>query len=327
MSTPDRRVIVVLGTTAAGKAGLARELAVRLDGDVVSMDSMKVYRGMDIGTAKPTPAQQARCPHHLIDIIDPWDFFSAALWVERADAAIARIHAAGRPAIVVGGTMLYFTCFYKGLFEGPPADETFRAALQERIRREGLAALHAELAAVDPDAAARIHVQDNRRIERALEVHHLTGRPITELQKQWDAQGPRHPEWHWQRIGLRREKEIESRRSNARVKRMLERGLVEEARRIWSDPRGHSTQAAQAVGYRELFAHFEGRCSEDEAIERIKINTRHLAKNQRTWMRRMTDLPWLDLAGDEEAAGRVADAEKILGQGSREPRAGNRDSS
>lgn len=290
-----RRVIVILGTTASGKGAVARGLARRLGAEIVSMDSMKVYRGMDIGTAKPSLAQWAETAHHLIDVVDPWESFSAARWVELADAAVAEIHARNRPVVVVGGTMLYFKCFYEGLFEGPSADPQFRLALRGRAAREGGAVLHAELARVDPEAAARISPHDYRRIERALEVWHQTGRPLSELQRQWTGQ-VRRPEWDWRLVGLRWEKQAGNRRCNARVRRMVEAGLVDEARRLWSDPRGLSHTARQAVGYAELFAHFEGRCTRDEAIERIKIHTRRLAKHQRTWLRRVAGLTWIDLS-------------------------------
>ena len=225
----ENRVITILGCTASGKGGAARALAAELGGEIVSVDSMKVYRGMDIGTAKPTPAQRAAIPHHLIDVADPWDAFSAAEFVEQADKAVAAIHARGRPVVAVGGTVLYFKCFYQGLFAGPSADEALRAQIRTRAEREGLEALHAELARVDPEAAARIHRNDLRRIERALEVYRLTGTPISELQRQWDSDAIRRPEWDWRLVGLRRDKDAASRRINERVRRMVAEGLVEEA--------------------------------------------------------------------------------------------------
>lgn len=294
------RVIAILGCTASGKGALARALAPRLGAEIVSVDSMKVYRGMDIGTAKPTAEQRAGIPHHLIDVADPWEPFSVARFVELADEAVAEIHARDRVALAVGGTILYFKCFYEGMFVGPSADPALRARLRERAQREGLAALHAELARVDPQAAARIHRNDLRRIERALEVYHLTGRPISALQKQWDRGSLRRPEWDWTLIGLRRQREVINRRINARVRRMIGVGLVDEARRLWADPRGLSRQARQAVGYAELFAYLAGRYSLEEAIERIRINSRHLAKQQRTWLRRLPNLRWIDAGAEEE---------------------------
>jgi tRNA dimethylallyltransferase len=299
----ENRVIAILGCTASGKGELGRALAERLGGEILSIDSMKVYRGMDIGTAKPPPAERARLAHHLIDVADPWESFSAARFVEHADRAVAEIHARGRPVIAVGGTVLYFKSFHVGLFDGPSANENVRAEIRARAASIGAEALHAELAAIDPAAAARIHRNDIRRIERALEVHRLTGRPITALQTQWDTPTVRRPDWSWRLIGLRREREAANRRINDRVRRMIDAGLAEEARRIWSDPRGVSTQARQAVGYAELFEHFAGELTLDEAIERIKIHSRRLGKHQRTWLRRMPGLTWFDLAPDQAATG------------------------
>lgn len=295
----DKRVIAILGCTACGKGALARALAARLDAEIVSVDSMKVYRGMDIGSAKPTAAQRAACPHHLIDVADPWAPFSAARFVRLADEAIDGAHRRGRAVIAVGGTTLYFKCLHEGLFEGPSADPEFRAALRARAAREGAAPLHAELARVDPPAAQRIHPNDLRRIERALEVWRVAGVPISALQRQWDGAAVRRPDWDWRIVTLWREREDASRRINARVRRMVADGLVEEARRLWSDPRGVGPQARQAVGYAQLFEHFEGRSSLDEAIERTKILSRRLAKNQRTWLRRIAAARRVELAEDE----------------------------
>lgn len=294
------RVIAILGCTASGKGHLARALAARRGGEIVSVDSMKVYRGMDIGTAKPSAAERAAVPHHLIDVADPWESFSAARFLALADPIVADIHARGRPAVAVGGTVLYFKCFYQGLFAGPGADLAVRAEIRRRAAAEGLPALHAELARLDPEAAARIHPNDLRRIERALEVYQLTGTPISALQQQWAEATLRRPDWHWTLIGLRRPREAASQRINQRVRQMVAAGLVEEARRLWSDPRGVSPQAAQAVGYAELFAHFDGRLPLEHAIEQIKIHSRRLAKQQRTWLRRLPGVQWLDVGEDAD---------------------------
>ncbi len=298
----ENRVIAILGCTASGKGSLARALASELDGEILSVDSMKVYRGMDVGTAKPTPEQRAAVPHHLIDLADPWESFSAARYVELADRAVAEIHGRSRPVIAAGGTVLYFKCFYEGMFAGPSADAAIRAEIRARAAREGVVALHAELARVDPEAATRIHRNDLRRVERALEVYRLTGRPISELQKQWDNESIRRPEWDWILIGLRRGREAVNRRINDRVRRLVAAGLVEEARRIWSDPHGVSDQARQAVGYAELFDHFAGRLSLGEAVEKIKINSRHLAKQQRTWLKRLPNVRWIDVEESDDIA-------------------------
>lgn len=296
----ENRVIAILGCTATGKGALARALAQHLGAEIVSIDSMKVYRGLDIGTAKLSAATRAAIPHHLIDVVDPWEPFSAARFVELADAAVAEIHGRGRPVVAVGGTVLYFKCWYEGIFEGPAADPAIRAEIRRRAAIEGLEALHGELARIDPEAATRIHRHDLRRIERALEVYRLTGQPISALQRQWDAAPLRRSDWRWRLSGLHRSREDNNRRINMRVKRMVEAGLIDEARRMWTARRGVSPQARQAVGYAELFEHFAGRLPLDEALEQIKIHSRRLAKQQRTWLKRLRDVQWLQAEGVED---------------------------
>lgn len=301
-------VTLLLGVTGSGKSSAAIALARRTGAEILCVDSMTIYRGMDVGTAKPTPRERELVPHHLLDVVEPWESFSVARFVELADAAVAEIAARGRRIVAVGGTMLYVKCFYQGIFAGPGADPTLRAAIRDRAARIGLEALHAELAAIDPASASRIHRNDLRRIERALEVHQLTGRPISEHQREWDAASIRRPEWTWELVGIRRPREVENRRINERVRAMIDAGLVEEARRLWSDPRGVGPQARQAVGYAELFAHFEGHTSLDDAIEAIKINSRRLAKQQRTWLKPMTRVVWIDADESDDAeslAGRI----------------------
>ncbi|MGE3182363.1 MAG: tRNA (adenosine(37)-N6)-dimethylallyltransferase MiaA [Phycisphaerae bacterium] len=308
MQLPPNSVIAIVGCTASGKGAVAREIATRLGGEIVSVDSMKIYRTMDIGTAKPAAAHRAAIPHHLIDVADPWDAFSAARYVDLADAAIDDIHSRGKPAIVVGGTIMYFRFLYEGVFEGPSADDAFRAEIRRRAAVEGVEALHAELAAIDPDAAARIHRNDIKRIERALEVYALTGAPISKLQKQWaDGSRLRRDDWHWRVFALRRDRDDANRRINARVRRMIDEGLEAEARRLFDDPRGISEPARQAVGYAEWFAHFAGKLKRDEAVERIKINSRRLGKHQRTWLRRFPGVTWIEVAENATVDG-VADA-------------------
>lgn len=311
----ENRVIVILGCTASGKGALARSLARQWGAEIVSLDSMKIYRGMDIGTAKPSAAARSAVPHHLIDVTDPWQSFSAARFVELADQAVTEIHARERPAIAVGGTMLYFKCWYEGLFEGPPADPDFRAAIRRRAAREGLEVLHGELRSIDPEAADRIHHRDLRRVERALEVFHLTGQPISALQQQWDRAAVRRADWRWSLGAVGRSREDTNRRINLRVRRMVAEGLADEARRIWTDPRGVGPQARQAVGYAELFEHFEGRLSLDDAVEQVKIHSRRLAKQQRTWLKRLGGLLWLDADGVEDTATLLPELTRLLAQG------------
>lgn len=292
------RVDFLIGCTGCGKGRVGRMVAERIGAEIISADSMKVYRRMDIGTAKPTVEDRARLPHHLIDVVEPSESFSAARYVEAADAAIRDIHARGRRVLVVGGTCLHIKALAEGIFDGPGADPAFRAEVRRRALQEGTAVLHRELAEIDPRAAERIHPNDLRRIERALEVHHRTGRPISELQQQWEK--PRR-RYDCRFFGLRRDKLDQSKRINRRVHRMVDRGLVEEVRSLLAEPAGLSDVAAQAVGYAEIIAHLQGRSLLEDAIEDIKINTRHLAKSQRTWFRRWAGVTWLDVPPDEPA--------------------------
>lgn len=312
------KVYFILGCTACGKGELGRELARRVGGHVVSVDSMKVYRRMDIGTAKPTLDQRGDVPHHCIDVVEPSESFSVARFVEHAETAIAAIardrvarfvdHAEtaiasiardGAVALAVGGTSLYIKALSEGLFEAPPGDQAVRAALRDEAARAGLAVLHRQLADVDPAAAARIHPNDERRIVRALEVYRTTGTPITELQAQWDSGRLRHDCVF---IGIRRDKGAQARRINARVKRMIDAGLKDEVAALLAEPAGLSNQAAAAVGYAEMIAHLRGEMAADQAVERIKVNTRRLAKKQRTWHRRWRDVRWFDAAADDTPA-------------------------
>jgi tRNA dimethylallyltransferase len=294
-STPG--LTFILGCTGCGKASLARELAHRTDAEILSTDSMKVYRRMDIGTAKPSPHVRHEIPHHLIDVVDPWEDFSVARYVALADRAIGDIHARRRPILVVGGTPLYIKALSEGLFEGPGADASLRERLHSVDQREGRTVLYERLRRVDPRAADRIHSNDLKRIIRALEVHELTGTPISELQHQWDRNRVRYD---CRFIGLRREKEDQSHRTNQRVKQMIELGLVDEVKSLLADPNGLSDTARRALGYAEVIEHLEGRCTLAEAVELIKINTRQFAKAQRTWFKRFHETDWIDLTPDAD---------------------------
>ncbi len=304
------RICFILGCTASGKGAAGRALARRIGGQIVSVDSMKIYRRMDIGTGKPDLAERAEIPHHCIDIVEPSESFSVARYIEFADRAVGEIVAAGDVVLVVGGTALYIKALSEGLFEGPGADAEIRAELKRRAEAEGLPALHDELVRIDPEAAGRIHPNDEKRIFRALEVYSLTGEPISRLQKQWDKPAPGGPARRYDCvfIGLRRSREDTNRRINARVRRMLERGLRDEVAALLSEPASLSNQAAQALGYAEMIEHLKGKYSLDEAGEQIKINTRQFAKRQRTWFRRFKDIHWIDVDEDATTESIVAKA-------------------
>ena len=292
------RVTLIIGCTGCGKGAVGRVLAERLGGEIVSVDSMKVFRRMNIGTAKPSQKARRAVPHHLLDVAEPCEDFSVAEFAERAERVIADIHNRGRVVLAVGGTALYIKALTEGLFDGPSGDAETRARLQSEADEDGRAALHARLAAVDRVAAERIHPNDLRRIVRALEVFELTGRPISQLQTQWDTRRTTH---EWRFIGLVRDRDQQSRRTNQRVNRMIEAGLVEEVCSLLADPLPMSTTARQAVGYAEIIEHLTGGLGLADAVEKIKINTRKLSKAQRTWFKRFRDTRWFDVADDDTA--------------------------
>ena len=290
-------ILFVLGCTGCGKGALGRELARRMGGEIVSVDSMKVYRGMDIGTAKPTAEDRRLVAHHLIDVVEPYEEFSMADFIRLAEPAAADIASRSKPVLAVGGTGLYIKALSEGIFEGPSADPELRSRLHARAEREGTESLHAELSRVDPAAATRIHRNDLRRLVRALEVYELTGEPISALQTQWDRQRPRH---HCTFIGIRRSIEDQNHRTNARVKRLIDQGWVDEVRKLVEAERPLSRSARQALGYAELIQHVRGQLSLEEAVEKIKIATRQFAKAQRTWFKRFRSTHWFDLGPNEE---------------------------
>jgi len=294
---------LLIGCTAVGKTEAYLRLAERFDAEIVSLDSMQIYRRMDIGTAKPTPDERRRVRHHLIDIVEPGEAFSVGRFIEHADAAIADVASRGKTIWAVGGTALYIKALVEGLFDGPPADATFREDFRRRVAAEGSKALHAELASVDPLAAGRIHPNDARRIERALEVHHLTGVPISDLQRQWDRGRTRYD---CRMFLLTRDREDQNHRINARVKQMFEAGFLAEVRRLLDERVPLSLQARQALGYAEVIDHLTGGPDLDKTIELIKIHTRRFAKSQRTWFRSFRDACRIDLAPDTNAEEVVA---------------------
>ena len=285
----------LIGPTASGKSAVAIAVAEQIGAEILSLDSMALYRGMDIGTAKPSPDDRARVPHHLVDLADPGDAFSTGRYLEAATAAIAEVAARGRRPLFVGGTALYLKALTEGFFDGPTADWELRNRLEAEAAEHGPPALHARLRQVDPAAAGRIHPNDLRRIVRALEVHETTGRPISELQTQFGSPSSRYA---CTLVGLRWSREHLHERIGRRVGAMLAAGLVGEVRRLLAAPGGMSHSASQFVGYREIIAHLEGEYNLDEAVERIKRRTRQFAKRQDTWFRKFPQIRWVDAAPD-----------------------------
>jgi tRNA dimethylallyltransferase len=288
-------ILIITGQTASGKERLAVAVAASRGGEIVSADSMKVYSGMDIGTAKASADERQAVPHHLLDVADPQETFSTALWLRLADAAIADIHARGRVPVVSGGTPLYLKALLEGLFEGPAATPAVRERLVAEAEVQGTPALHARLAEVDAAAAARIHPNDLRRIVRALEVWELTGSPISDLQKQW---GSRRPRYRPLVAAIRRGREDLTRRIQERVRRMAEAGLVEEVRRLAVRPGGLARGPRQALGYAEALDYLDGRMAWEETVAAIVAHTRQFARRQMTWLSRFEGVAWLDAAPD-----------------------------
>jgi tRNA dimethylallyltransferase len=302
-----KQQILILGVTASGKGRLAFSLAEGLGAEIISVDSMKVYRRMDIGTGKPPKEVREKIPYHLIDVVEPSESFSVATFLELANDAIARIRKRKKPVIAVGGTALYIKALLYGLFEGPGTDEHIRAELRARAEAEG-DELYRELVKIDPEAAGRISPNDTRRIIRALEVYQITGKPISSFQRQWNAHQTRHK---WRIIGLRREKSEENKRINARVKKMIEAGLVDEVQSLLGEEKPLSKQARCAIGYAEIIDYLSGRTTLDDAVELIKKNTRRFAKSQRTWFKTFRDVNWLDIE-PEESCEKILDLTKIM---------------
>jgi len=285
----SRPIVVILGPTASGKSALALELARRVGAEILSVDSMQVYREMDIGTAKATKAEQHEVRQHLIDLVEPNEVFTVARFVELAERVIRDAGERQVPLITTGGTPLYFKALFEGLFDGPPA----QPALRQRLRSLPNEELARRLTEVDPQAAARVHSNDTKRLVRALEVYELTGKPITSFQNEWGAGRLRH-QAAW--IGLRWDRDVLNRRINARVNSMLTSGWVEETARLLERFGSLSPTATEATGYRELIDHLRGRLTLDEAAEQIKIATRQLARRQMKWFRRWRQVGWI--AGD-----------------------------
>jgi len=298
-------MLLILGVTASGKGRLAFELAKTIDAEIISIDSMKVYRRMDIGTAKPPPEARRQIKHHLIDVVEPSESFSAGRFLEMANTAIDEIRARRKPVIAVGGTALYIKALLLGLFDGPAANPQIRRQLKDLAKTQGLNALYRQLRLADPAAAERINPNDEKRIIRALEVHRLTGKAISQLQRQWLARNTtyeiRNTRHDWKIIGLRREKTEENKRINARVKKMLDAGLVDEVRSLLEEQKPLSPQARSAIGYAEIIDCLNRNTDLADAIELIKKNTRRFAKNQRTWFKTFKNVNWLDLTPAESA--------------------------
>ncbi len=285
MLPPFRNAFVLTGPTGSGKSALALELAPRLNAEILALDSMTLYRGMDIGTAKPTAEERQRVPHHLIDVLDPWESASVAWWLTEAAACCREIEARDKRALFVGGTPLYLKAMRFGLFDGPPADAELRLRLEADAERFGAEALHGRLRQVDPATAERLHANDVRRVVRALEVHELTGRPISAWQQQWTEAPKETMENRVYWLDVPREELY--RAIDARIVAMIAAGWLDEVRFLGQLHQPLSREAAQALGYRELAAHLRGEVGLPETIRHIQTRSRQFAKRQITWFRHL----------------------------------------
>lgn len=284
-------IICIAGPTASGKTALAATLAKELNGEVVSCDSMQVYRRMDIGTAKPTLEEMQGIPHHMIDVAEPWEDFSVSRYCEMAAPIVDDILSRGKTAVIAGGTGLYMDALIRGNAFAPFPATGVRERLEAQADAEGMEAMLSRLRAVDPDAARRLHLSDRKRILRALEVYLETGETITEHNRKTQAVPPRYSPI-WLGLDFARRGEL-YRRIDLRVGLMLEQGLVEEIRGLLAEGIPERTTAMQAIGYKEFVDALDGRCTIEEAADQVCQSSRRYAKRQLTWFRRNKAIHWL----------------------------------
>ena len=296
--------MLIVGPTASGKTEVALRLAEAMGGEIISADSMQVYRGMDIGTAKPTPVQRARVRHHLLDVVDPDEDFDASRYERAARSVIAELHAQGTPVFVVGGTGLYIKALLGGLFAGPGAVAEWRAAYRERLTREGCPALYALLAVRDPQAAAGIRPGDAVRIMRALEVLDATGESIVNLRERHRFSVQRYETL---KLGLRLERGELRQRIAVRTEAMFSQGLLGEVERLLAEGYGDDLKPMRAIGYRHALGWLRGRYgSLAEAVAAMSVDTCRYAKRQRTWFKTDPEIAWFDPSDMAEMQRRIA---------------------
>lgn len=289
--TIKEKVVVLIGPTAVGKTNLSIELAKKYNGEIISGDSMQIYKGMDIATAKISPEEMQGVPHHLIDIVEPDESFSVAQFQELVRKKITEITARGKLPFIVGGTGLYIQAvLYDYQFQETASDQAFRMKLEEMAQREGSLRIHDRLKEIDPEAAAAIHHHNVRRVIRALEVFHVTGKKMSEIQKEQKQE----PLYDTALIGLTMDREILYERINKRVDQMLENGLLEEVEHFYHQGI-RDCQSIQAIGYKEIYKYYDGLLSLHESIEELKQNSRRYAKRQLTWFRNKMDVQWYDM--------------------------------
>jgi tRNA dimethylallyltransferase len=298
-----QKLLVIIGPTAVGKTMLSIEMAKRYNGEIISGDSMQIYRGMDIGTAKIKKDEMEGIPHHLIDIKEPFENFSVADFQLLVRAKIDEIAQKSKLPIIVGGTGLYIqSVIYDYQFSDVPGDESYRLMLEERVQKIGNEALYKELLEVDPGSASQIHPNNVRRVIRALEIFHLTGKTMQ------DFQSKQQPDllYNTAIVGLSMEREKLYERINYRVDLMIEQGLIEEVKDLYQQGL-RDCQSIQAIGYKEIFAYFDGKVTLKEAIANLKQNSRRYAKRQLTWFRNKMEVAWFDMTDAENISKKITE--------------------
>ncbi|MFQ5588436.1 MAG: tRNA (adenosine(37)-N6)-dimethylallyltransferase MiaA [Nitrospiria bacterium] len=292
--------LILVGPTAVGKSAVAERLAECFQTGIIVADSRQVYQRLEIGTGKPDAAARARVQRHLIDFVPPEQVFSAGAYKKAAEAVIAQMSRAGKKVLIEGGTGLYLKALLHPLWDGPPADWTYREMLRQREEDEGAGTLYRELARVDPPLSEDLHVKNLQRIIRALEVHHLTGRRLSEIHAE-DAAAKQDRDTPHRMIGLRRGREDLYRRIDLRVEHYIEAGLVAEVARLLDSGLSADLPAMRGLGYRQMIPYLSGTQSLDEAVSILKRDTRRFAKRQMTWFRADPNIQWVDLSKDESA--------------------------
>ena len=302
------KVIVLIGPTAVGKTNTSIKLAKKFDGEIISGDSMQVYRRMDIGTAKISVEEMEGIPHHLLDIKNPEESFSVAEFQQLVRKKISDIHSRGKVPLIVGGTGLYIQAvLYDYHFTETPGDELYRTELETELERLGPLWLHQKLVKVDPVSAENIHPNNTRRVIRALEIFHCTGKTMTEYQE-----GQTHElQYDVALVGLTMNRENLYKRINLRVDLMMKEGLLEEVKELY-DEGVRNVQSVQAIGYKELYDYFDGTKSLEQAIENLKQNSRRYAKRQLTWFRNKMDVAWYDMTEESQHPQNIEDISEFI---------------
>ena len=288
---------IITGETASGKTEIGFNVAREIQGEIISADSMLIYRGMDVGTAKPSLSMRQAIPHHLIDIIGPWEDYSVGRYVRDAESVISRLCREKKEFVIVGGTPLYIKGIFSGIFSGPEADWELRDELDGLSKEKGNEYVHNILKKIDPVSAQKLHPNDQRRVIRAIEVYKKTNKQISFLHELYNKE---RKAYDFKIICIARSKEDIHRRIDYRTEKMFEKGLVDEVRALLNSEHGLSTQASQALGYKEVIRHLKGEYTLDEAKEATKLNTRRFSKRQRTWFRSFPNIHWLEVKDGEE---------------------------